>query len=82
VIEPAYSTDLPKTLSAHDIGLRDLIESAALIGDLPKLYLLTVSIAEMQSMSITLSPPVEKSLEKIPEVVMSLLNSTVKLTSP
>jgi hydrogenase maturation protease len=81
VIEPAYSTDLPKTLSAHDIGLRDLIESAALLGNLPKLYLLTVSIAGMQSMSITLSTPVEESLKRISEVVVSLLNSTVKSTS-
>ena len=32
LIRPRFATDFPKSLSAHDIGLRDLIESALLLG--------------------------------------------------
>jgi hydrogenase maturation protease len=45
VIEPRFASDFPRALSAHDIGLRDLIESAVLLGPLPKFYLITISIA-------------------------------------
>ncbi len=46
VIEPRYASDFPRTLTAHDIGLRDLIVSATLLGQLPRMQLVTVSIAD------------------------------------
>ncbi len=45
VTQPRFANDFPRVLSSHDIGLRDLIESAALLGELPRMYLITVSIA-------------------------------------
>lgn len=62
VVEPRYASDYPRTLTAHDIGLRDLIESAALLGRLPHVYLVTVSIDSIQPMEISLSHEVESSL--------------------
>ena len=75
VMEPRFASDFPRALSAHDIGLRDLIESAVLLGPLPKIQLVTISIAEMQSLKTELSPTVAESLPKITQVVHSLLNS-------
>jgi hydrogenase maturation protease len=66
LLQPKFASDFPRTLSAHDIGLLDLLESAALLGPLPTLYLITVSIDQIQSMSIDLSPPVKAA---IPEAV-------------
>ena len=66
VLEPRYASDFPRALTAHDIGLRDLIEAAVLSGPLPKIWLITVSIAELQSMQTTMTPEVEAA---IPEVV-------------
>jgi len=66
LIEPKFATDFPKSLSAHDIGLRDLIESTAVLGELPKMYLITVTIDSIQSMQMELSPEIE---EQIPAVV-------------
>ncbi len=70
---PKFASDFPKTLSAHDIGLRDLLESAQLIGALPELHLVTVSITEIRSMHMKLSEPVERSLSEVTTVVRSLV---------
>jgi len=66
VRRPRFASDFPRVLSAHDIGLRDLIESATLLGPLPPITLITVSVALDQSMGIELSPTVEAAL---PEVI-------------
>ena len=71
VIEPRYASDFPRSLSAHDIGLRDLVESAALLGGLPKIYLVTVSVRELQPMQTSLSPSVEEALPRVVSVVRS-----------
>jgi hydrogenase maturation protease len=62
VIEPRYATDFPRSLTAHDIGLRDLVESAALLRMQPKIYLVTVSVTNLQPMETALSAPVAASL--------------------
>lgn len=75
LLEPRFASDFPKTLSAHDIGLRDLVESAAITGPLPKLYLIAVSIHDIRSMVTELSPAVQESLPKVVEIARDLLNS-------
>lgn len=62
VLRPAYASDFPRALTAHDIGLRDLVETAALLGPLPPITLVTVSIAEIQSMVTTLTPAVAAAI--------------------
>ena len=74
-ITPRFATDFPKTLSAHDIGLRDLIEAAALLGSLPEIHLITVSIDKLQQMCMQLSPPVESSLPHIVTRVRNLISA-------
>ncbi len=75
VIEPRYASDFPRVLSAHDIGLRDLIESAALLGPLPKIHLITVSIRELNGLSLELSPAVEAAVPHVVEVARKLLRA-------
>ena len=70
VIEPRYATDFPKALSAHDIGLKDLVESAALLGMMPRVILVTISVADLQPMQLTMSPDVEASLPHVVDIVM------------
>ena len=73
VIEPRYASDFPRTLTAHDIGLRDLIVSAALLGQLPRMRLVTVSIAEVQPMQLSLSAPVETAVSRVVEQIWQLI---------
>jgi len=75
LIHPRYASDFPPTLTAHDIGLKDLIESAALLGDLPELDLITVSIGDLGLMTMDLSPAVAAALPLIEALVKSCLKT-------
>ncbi len=73
LVEPRYASDFPRSLTAHDIGLRDLIESAALVSALPKIYLVTISIDAIPSMETRLSAPVQSAVAEAAATVMGLL---------
>jgi len=73
LLRPKFASDFPRTLSAHDIGLRDLLESAALLGPLPRMYLITVSIEQLQSMSVELSPRVKDAIPEVVRLARSIL---------
>ena len=66
VLRPRYASDFPKQLSAHEIGLKDLIDSACLLGNMPDLYLVAISVRDFQDMGMDLSPEVEQA---IPEAI-------------
>jgi hydrogenase maturation protease len=65
LIRPRYASDFPPSLTAHDIGLKDLLESAALLGDLPEVDLITISIGGLGSLTMELSPAVAAALPVI-----------------
>lgn len=75
VIKPKFASDFPKSLSAHDIGLKDLIESVALIDKLPDITLITVSIESLPGMSLELTPGISNSLPGIIERINSFCNA-------
>jgi hydrogenase maturation protease len=65
--------DFPVALGAHDIGLRDLIAAAALLGPLPEIEVITVSVAELKPMTMDLSPPVAAALPEVSRRVRTLV---------
>lgn len=71
VLSPRFASDFPKSLTSHDIGLRDLMQSAELLGDLPDIHLITVNIEELRTVRIGISQALE---EKLPEVHKTVLN--------
>lgn len=73
-IEPRHAADFPRSLTAHDIGLRDLVESAALLGSLPRIHLLTVSVAGLQPMQTSLTPALEAALPRVVEQVVEFVH--------
>jgi hydrogenase maturation protease len=79
-LKPKYSKDYPKTLTAHDIGLKDLLDAFYLLGDRsPDVTLFAVSIPELQDLQLELSPPVSAAIPRIVELVrneaeLALLN--------
>jgi hydrogenase maturation protease len=72
-LRPRFANEYPRTLSAHDIGLRDLVETAALTGARPDVHLIIVSIRSLQHMSTELSPPVAAVLPKVISRVQRIL---------
>ncbi|MDP2915383.1 MAG: hydrogenase maturation protease [Candidatus Aminicenantes bacterium] len=75
-LQPRFASDFPRSLSAHDIGLRDLFETAALLGELPRIELITVSIEKMQSMGLEISEPVRAALSGVEEIVRRLIEES------
>ena len=73
LIQPHYASDFPPSLTAHDIGLKDLIESAAVLGNLPEVDLITVSIGDLGSLTLELSPAVAAALPEIEALVEKCL---------
>ena len=73
LIRPRYASDFPPTLTAHDIGLKDLIESAALLGYWPDVDLITISIGDLGLMTMDLSPAVFAALPQIETLVRQCL---------
>jgi hydrogenase maturation protease len=70
VIRPRFASDYPKTLSAHDIGLKDLVESAALLGHTPEVVLIVVSVKTLpEGLHAELSPEVAAALPRVAELV-------------
>ena len=72
-LQPRYASDYPRTLSAHDIGLRDLIESAALLGAMPRVDLITISVGPLQPMTLELTPAVRAALPQIASLARACL---------
>lgn len=73
VLKPRFASDFPKSLTSHDIGLRDLMQSAELLGDLPEISLVTINIEDFRTVKIGLSEILENSLPGIHQTVMRLL---------
>jgi len=73
VLRPKFASDFPRALSAHDIGLRDLIESTILTGKLPDIHLVTVSIADLNDMTTELTPEVNAAIPSVVSSVMGIL---------
>ena len=80
-IEPRYSKDYPKSLTAHDIGLKDLIDAFYLLGTTPQIKLYAISISPPASPTLDLSLEIKNSIPKIADMVLSdviqQLNSSV-----
>ncbi len=70
-LEPRYSSDYPPTLTAHDIGLKDLLDSFYLTGRTPDVVLFAVSIALPQELGTELSPALAAALPGIAEAVLA-----------
>jgi hydrogenase maturation protease len=66
----AFSADYPKTLTAHDIGLKDLLDTFYLLDHPVDVVLFAVSIASFQEISLDLSPGVA---ERVPEIAQLVL---------
>lgn len=75
IAKPQFLSDYPRSLGAHDIGLRDLIESAALLGPLPVMHLITISIAEIRLGTTELTPVVQQALVEVVAAVRLVLRA-------
>ena len=74
LIRPRYATDFPPLMSAHEIGLRDMIEAMILTGKLPDIQLIVISAADISEVGMELTPVVEAAVPKVLELIRSCLS--------
>ena len=76
ILQPKYAKDFPRQLSAHEIGLKDLLDAAFLLGNTPQIYLVAISVKDFQDMGMELSPEISQAIpvakERIKELVKTL----------
>jgi hydrogenase maturation protease len=75
VIRPKYARDFPVQLSAHEIGLRDLIDSAFMLGNMPEIYLIAISVKDFQEMGMELSPEVSRAIPVAVQIIREIVAS-------
>jgi hydrogenase maturation protease len=75
VIYPKFAADFPSVLSAHDVGLKDMIDALEFQDELPKIILITVSIKEMIPMTIELTPEVKQSIPNVVQKITELVEN-------
>lgn len=72
LLKPRFSSDFPKALSTHDIGLKDLLDGLTLLGKMPEIYLFVVSVPSLQPMHIGLSPETNAVLPNLENQIIQL----------
>lgn len=74
-IKPKFAADFPVAMSTHDIGLKDLVSALQLLGKMPEIDLLVVSINSIQQQGISLSAEVESSLNDVIDRIRLLVSA-------
>ena len=69
-LRPRFSKEYPRTLTAHDIGLKDLLDTFYLLGDEPDVTLFAVSIPPLQDLKIELSPELQRSVPEVAQMIL------------
>lgn len=75
MIKPRFASDFPKAMSTHEIGLKDLVESLALLDRVPDIHLFVVSIEHLQPLKVGLSEEIIQCLPILKEKVLLLAHS-------
>jgi hydrogenase maturation protease len=65
LLKPKFSSDYPPTLTAHDIGLKDLLDALYLTDHQPEIWLYTISIEKLDRISLELSPEIERAVTEV-----------------
>jgi hydrogenase maturation protease len=71
---PRFSADYPPTLTAHDIGVKDLLDAFYMQGGEREVVLYAITINPKQSISLDLSPALAKAAEEAVRRILEELN--------
>ncbi len=75
-LTPRFSSEYPRTLTAHDIGLKDLLDTFYLLDHSAAAVLFAVSIPALQDIGMELSPEIEARVPEIGEMVLRELRQS------
>ena len=69
VIRPRYADDYPPLLSAHEFGLKNMLDAMTFLERMPETHLVVVSVREVTELGLSLTPEVAAV---VPEVVQTV----------
>jgi hydrogenase maturation protease len=76
---PKFSSDYPPTLTAHDIGIKDLLDAFYMQGGTRDVVLYAITIDPHQPISLDLSPPAQKAAAEAADLILAEVNIPVSL---
>jgi len=76
-LTPRFSSDYPKTLTAHDIGLKDLLDAAYISSGPLDVTLFAVSIVPPAGVGMELSDDIAERVPEIADQVLEEIQSEV-----
>lgn len=71
---PMFVKDYPPTLTAHDIGVKDLLDAFYIQGGNREVILYAISIDPRQSISMELSEPCERARDQVVRCILGELD--------
>ena len=71
LLRPRFSADYPKTLTAHDIGLKDLLDVFHLLGEQADVTLCAISIAKMDEVRMEMSEELQLKIPEFADIVLA-----------
>ena len=75
-LTPRFSTDYPRTLTAHDIGLKDLLDTFYLLDHPVDVVLFAISIGSLQEIGMELSGEIESRVPEYARLVLRELSAS------
>ena len=78
LIRPRFATDYPPLMSAHEIGLRDMIEAMILTEKLPDIQLIVVSAEDISEVGMELTPVVEAAVPEVVEMIKQIIKDPIE----
>ena len=82
LIQPRYATDFPPLMSAHEIGLKDMIDAmiltddnfATIVDDLPETHLIVISALNINEVGMDLTPEVKAAVPKVIRMIQEIIS--------
>ncbi len=73
VLRPKYSSEFPPLMSAHEIGLRDMMSIMELTETMPQIDLIVISVEDISEVGMELTPKVEAAVPEVIRIVKELI---------
>ena len=74
-ITPRFSSEYPPTLTAHDVGVKDLLDIFYILGGDCEVVLFAITIDPHQSITLSMSPVIEKAAHEAVELIVAELDA-------
>jgi hydrogenase maturation protease len=76
---PRFSSDYPPTLTAHDVGVKDLLDIFYILGGNCEVVLFAITIDPHQSITLSMSPRIAKAASDAVELIVAELEGFAEM---